>query len=109
MDLQADCWSGSRSSRSAWIEIGGAVGAAALYRCRAPRGARGLKFNRADVQDASKSRAPRGARGLKLCGQVCIPEKNMSRSSRSAWIEIEAVDTIKDADKQVALLAERVD
>ena len=76
----------SRSSRSAWIEISLSRGQTAPVRCRAPRGARGLKLQGSQNGGFECGRAPRGARGLKSC------TSKMSGESHP-----------------VALLAERVD
>jgi len=58
------------SPRKRWVaglafsEIGG--------RCRAPRGARGLKHSSVPGAPAPGCRAPRGARGLKPGATMCI-------------------------------------
>ena len=61
-------WMGtmSRSSRSAWIEILSVVSRPSCSAGRAPRGARGLKYNELFPQHSLVGRAPRGARGLKF-------------------------------------------
>ena len=56
----------SRSSRSAWIEIPVIMAISSMSRCRAPRGARGLKYFEILPFIVWAGRAPRGARGLKL-------------------------------------------
>ena len=56
---------------------------------RAPRGARGLKFDaQALLLHADGGRAPRGARGLKSNTAHQREVRDLSRPSRGAWIEI---------------------
>ena len=85
--LSTEFW--SRSSRSAWIEISNTNVGLMGNTCRAPRGARGLKFAIIKGEGLTlPGRAPRGARGLKSCCRDAGQIQDMSRSSRSAWIEI---------------------
>jgi len=56
---------GSRPARGAWIETTAFSQDSWFRRCRAPRGARGLKRDQVKDLAASNGRAPRGARGLK--------------------------------------------
>ena len=76
--------------------------------CRAPCGARGLKFLAANDGIAHRGRAPCGARGLKYSDYRAKKHKATSRSLRSAWIEIASL-TVWRNEAVVALLAERVD
>ena len=57
--------------------------------CRAPQGARGLKFSivRND-RESSGGRAPQGARGLKYIMSALILIALLSRPARGAWVEI---------------------
>ena len=56
--------------------------------CRAPYGARGLKFHRRCDHSVASSRAPYGARGLKFHRDLCTILVNVSRPVWGAWIEI---------------------
>ena len=54
-------------SRGTWIEIPLGLGFVLPFLCRAPRGARGLKFSILRAYTMTHTgRAPRGARGLKF-------------------------------------------
>ena len=55
---------------------------------RAPHGARGLKFVKADTNICYEGRAPHGARGLKYRHQMQELKKDLSRPAWGAWIEI---------------------
>ena len=57
--------------------------------CRAPHGARGLKYRRVAVIAGVVGRAPRGARGLKYPNGLCYLHTEPSRPSRGAWIEMQ--------------------
>ena len=57
---------------------------------------------------AAISRAPRGARGLKYQGAGADPQVRQSRPTRGAWIEIDTLE-LKCYDAMVAPLAGRVD
>ena len=81
----------SRSSRSAWIEIRCRGRQGISDARRAPRGARGLKFDFCDAVCRICGRAPRGARGLKSLAAMSHRSLCQSRSSRSAWIEIRSL------------------
>ena len=76
--------------------------------CRAPRGARGLKFQPVVWGSRRQSRAPRGARGLKSDVDNVSPAEDLSRPSRGAWIEISCHLFHRDLCG-VAPLAGRVD
>ena len=76
--------------------------------CRAPRGARGLKFLIDEIGVLHSSRAPRGARGLKCELLLMNSVKLLSRPSRGAWIEIKLYEDSRKACR-VAPLAGRVD
>ena len=54
---------------------------------RAPQGARGLKYNHIKTKVNATGRAPQGARGLKSKLCVCRPFSRRSRPARGAWIE----------------------
>ena len=55
----------SRPARGAWVEINIPVLAHNQYPCRAPQGARGLKYKNLWTPVTDGGRAPQGARGLK--------------------------------------------
>ncbi len=78
----------SRPARGAWIETAIGVIRHCRLRCRAPRGARGLKQDHVIATPLSVGRAPRGARGLKhrRLATVAI-RRASSRPARGAWIE----------------------
>ena len=80
----------SRPVRGAWIEIGRAAPDLRLgLPCRAPYGARGLKFSaQSEKSSGSARRAPYGARGLKLHRVASVARLRRSRPVRGAWIEI---------------------
>ena len=111
----------SRPVWGAWIEIGGARSPGHRRECRAPYGARGLKFSQyAELwrycrrapygarglkylmarsgSGTSRSRAPYGARGLKSGpGGNTLHYSRMSRPVWGAWIEISTpVSTMTD-------------
>ena len=62
-------------------------------RCRAPQGARGLKFPICTMACLRVlRRAPQGARGLKLeFDNEHLPERFASRPARGAWVEISSM------------------
>ena len=57
-------------ARGTWIEIAGRSTTAAPRRCRAPQGARGLKYGGTIYEVQYIGRAPQGARGLKCLSGV---------------------------------------
>ena len=59
-----------------------------LKPCRAPHGARGLKYACYRTLIKDFSRAPHGARGLKYPRTYSQASQNKSRPARGAWIEI---------------------
>ena len=60
-----------------------------FFGCRAPRGARGLKYVQSvTCYRCTTRRAPRGARGLKYSNRDFKSMPRESRPSRGAWIEI---------------------
>ena len=56
--------------------------------CRAPQGARGLKYVTPAVRITGFSRAPQGARGLKWDWQCLLRDVKTSRPARGAWVEM---------------------
>ena len=58
------------------------------HACRAPHGARGLKFQDRLDKGVGAGRAPHGARGLKSRWQEHLATSEQSRPARGAWIEI---------------------
>ena len=76
--------------------------------CRAPCGARGLKLQGFRGSMDRGRRAPCGARGLKSSARSCDSMPCLSRSLRSAWIEISIASGSSELIP-VALPAERVD
>ena len=57
--------------------------------CRAPQGARGLKYFTLDAAASHENRrAPQGARGLKCLAIPATSKGLMSRPARGAWIEM---------------------
>ena len=55
----------SRPARGAWVEIEAVGRSKGGRRCRAPQGARGLKWLTQLIKRQVRGRAPQGARGLK--------------------------------------------
>ena len=79
----------SRPARGAWVEIGKEAKPWMLSRCRAPQGARGLKFRLAAVlAGRGDRRAPQGARGLKYRRFLLSSDLIVSRPARGAWVEM---------------------
>ena len=75
--------------RGAWIEIKLEQINPELYECRAPCGARGLKYvKHLNYLIKFFCRAPCGARGLKSGGLRQMPNSEKSRPMRGAWIEM---------------------
>ena len=102
------CVAKSRPSRGAWIEIVVVIPFSYCTKSRAPRGARGLKYQKRVLQEIQSRRAPRGARGLKYFRIIDLQISLRSRPSRGAWIEICDM-TVQQYDYLVAPLAGRVD
>ena len=77
-------------ARGTWIEIYLHYGLACACACRAPQGARGLKWPAApDRVVGLAGRAPQGARGLKLPStMVCCPIYKKAVLFQSMWIEM---------------------
>ena len=79
-----------------------------MFRCRPPRGGRGLKFCKNTGAELNIGRPPRGGRGLKCPVGYDLLQRPASPSSRRAWIEIKEIEPWEKA-LHVALLAEGVD
>ena len=74
----------SRPARGAWVEIYYWIDSMANASCRAPQGARGLKYIVVLSSVLRQSRAPQGARGLKYFDPVENFRHNERRAPQGA-------------------------
>ena len=80
----------SRPARGAWVEILILIDEIGVLHCRAPQGARGLKYNNIKTKvNAAKSRPARGAWVEIFLPAGCGICTERSRPARGAWVEIQ--------------------